>query len=155
MEERTQLLDLMVENGLSAVALLQDDDENKLFRGQVGHIQDVVLDKEEEKNFYYLEFTDFENENDTFCYCLVKKNLLPLFSVYPPLDDEKKTLCDLRNKWEKLQVPTVSTLNFQIEHLVHDKNRFVSSSDSFGGKKILIEKNFLFPLYFEYLWSID
>jgi hypothetical protein len=120
----------MVTNGICCyVALLIDYPEKNLFCGQVGEIQHVQIDQNE--NFYFLIFIDFQNNENNFAYCVVEKNyLLPLFSSDPdedqkieiPFQEDKNkkpiTLQEVRDKWEEFQVHNISTLGLKLHKKV-------------------------------------
>ena len=81
---RNDLFDRIVNKGIECYAALLVDIVNeptrRLFRGQVGKIENVILNDEEEKHYYLVIFIDYEKDRDEFNRCLVEKeNLLPLF----------------------------------------------------------------------------
>ncbi len=90
-----------------------------LFRGQVGKIEEVVLNKEEEKLYYKIEFIDYKKNRDVFYQCLVEKeNLLPLFcfdeDVYASTRDEEpdgRGVNEFRERWELQKFPITPQLN--------------------------------------------
>lgn len=83
---KNELFNRIVSSGFFYYAvLLIDDFEISLFCGEVGEIEDVMLD-EEDKDSYLLTFLNFENGENEFARILVKKeHLLPLFSFDPAL----------------------------------------------------------------------
>jgi hypothetical protein len=84
---RNELFGFIINTGIYFHATLLVDYANEnLVCGQVGEIQDVIIDKNE--NSYYLIFTDFQSTEGPFAYCLVKKkHLLPLFYFDPKKDE--------------------------------------------------------------------
>src|SRR6476646_271263 len=124
-DSKNELFDRIVNSGFFCyAALLIDNLEIPLFSGQVGEIQDVMID-EKHKNSYLVAFIDFENGENEFAYCYIKKeHLLPLFSfnsaVYENIIttttfERKKnqapmTLKQVQDKWKELEVYASSNL---------------------------------------------
>lgn len=120
---RNALFDAIFNSGISYyAALLTDQLERNLFCGQIGEIQHVILDKNTEKNSFFLKFIDFDNDQDEITNFVVKKeNLLPLFSFDPTRDDQIRitvkgqmqdeilTIKEIRDRWEKNQFNKIST----------------------------------------------
>lgn len=120
---RNVLFDAIFNTGISyCAALLTDQLDINLFCGQIGEIQPVILDKNTEKNSFFLQFIDFENDEQEITSVVVKKeNLLPLFSFDPTQDekikttvkkqiqDEILTLKEIRDIWEEKKFNKIST----------------------------------------------
>ena len=67
-DQRNEIFDRIVNSGLFCyAALLIDNLDVPLFCGQVGQIEDVMLD-EKDKDSYLLTFIDFENGENEFPY---------------------------------------------------------------------------------------
>ena len=123
-EYRNKLLDCIFDNHASYyAALLVDYPQENLFCGQIGETQQVKLD-ETEKDCYFVNFIDFENNEAGINMCLIKKkHLLPLFSFDPaeskeieiktPFQTRKgnrlTTINEVRNEWEESGVHKIST----------------------------------------------
>jgi hypothetical protein len=120
---RNALFDAIFNSGISYyAALLTDQPERNLFCGQIGEIQNVILDKNTKKNSSFLKFIDFDNDQDEITNFVVKKeNLLPLFSFDPTRDDQIKTrvkgqiqdeiltIKEIRDIWEEKKFNKIST----------------------------------------------
>lgn len=111
---RNDLFDRIINSGIECYAALRIDVGNqlstRLFRGQVGKIENVILNNEEKKHYYSLVFIDYKKDRDVFNQCLVKKeNLLPLFCFDPEKYDKYKELNqtqginELRKKWDSIK----------------------------------------------------
>ena len=117
---RNELLDCIVKSGIECyTALLIDiviDPANHLFCGQVGKIENVILDKEDQ-DCYLLTFIDYKKGQNEFAQCLVKKEtLLPLFCFDPETYEKYKkpeqetSINELRNRWQSCKFEVTSKL---------------------------------------------
>ena len=118
---RNDLFDRIVKRGIEWYAALLVDIVNeptrRLFRGQVGKIENVILNDEEEKHYYLVIFIDYEKDRDEFNRCLVEKeNLLPLFCFDPDTykkykkPDLSQSINELRDKWEQFKFDVIPKL---------------------------------------------
>jgi hypothetical protein len=125
---RDEIFDSIVNSGIECYVALRTDILNKprihLFRGQVGTIERVLLE-DENQHCYLVIFIDYKKDHDEFYRCLVKKeNLLPLFCFDPDIYKEyKKTeqtqsINEIRDNWELFQFDVTPKLQFVLHKKV-------------------------------------
>ncbi len=126
---RSELIQQIINvGGEYHVAILRDDPKKRLFRGQVGQIQDVLLSKE--KFIYsFVIFKDYKEDDMEYFRDLIENdNLLPLFCSNDEFYNEYSkpgengNINTLRENWDSAQF----SFTPQLELLRHNKikNRF-------------------------------
>jgi len=140
---RDEIFDSIVNSGIECYAALRTDilmPTIHLFRGQVGKIERVILEAENQ-HCYLVIFLDYNKNRDEFYRCLVEKeNLLPLFCFDPDIYNEYKnteetpSINQIRDNWEVLKFDVTPKLQLLLHKRVSTRFRI--------GQLVTIEVDF-------------